>query len=169
MANRSLEAWKSWKQAQLKYDYYIVGLVAALFAYVGSNYTPQKIAFSQNSLELASILFLAVSLIVGVRRLETDLSIQTITLKQCEAEEMRGAANQIVANGGAHNLDDNGFISVDDAKRRAEQMNSALRVLNRKFSSVSDRSEKLFKSRNWTLMAGFISFAASKVVGVLNL
>lgn len=169
MADRSLEAWKSWKGAQLKYDYYIVGLVAALFAYVGSNYSPQKIAFSQNTFELVSILFLALSLIVGIRRLEIDLVLQTITLKQCEAKEMRNAANQVVALGGSNNLDTGGFITVADAKQRAEKMESAIKVLNAGFSSTSNHAMWLFKIRNWALTLGFITFAASKVVGVYDI
>jgi len=169
VADRSLEAWKSWKDAQLKYDYYIVGLVAALFAYVGSNYVPQKIAFSQNTFELVSILFLALSLIVGIRRLEIDLVLQTITLKQCEAKEMRNAANKISAFGGSHNLDTGGFITVTDAEQRAKKMESAIEVLNNGFSEVSNRATWLFKIRNWALTLGFITLAASKIIGVYSI
>jgi hypothetical protein len=38
MPNRSFEAWKSWKQAQQKFDYYIVALGSALFAYLGASF-----------------------------------------------------------------------------------------------------------------------------------
>ncbi|KUM52786.1 hypothetical protein [Rheinheimera sp. EpRS3] len=168
MAERSLEAWKSWKDAQLKYDYYIVGLVAALFAYVGSGYTPEKLAFSQNTFELLSIILLVISLIVGIKRLEIDLSLQTITLKQCEAKEIMNAANKIAAFGGSRNLDTGSVISIEDALERAEQMQSSLSVLDQLFGAESEMAVRLFQIRNWMLTLGFISLAISKVVGVYN-
>lgn len=169
MANRSLEAWKSWKDAQLKYDYYIVGLVAALFAYVGSNYVPQKIALSQNTLELVSILLLALSLIIGIKRLEIDLSLQTITLKKCEAEEMKNVANTILAAGGSRDFDTGGFITVTEANERAEEMESAIHSLNKNFSAISNRAVWYFRIRNWLLTLGFIALAGSKVLGAYGI
>ncbi|RUO25508.1 hypothetical protein CWE09_01865 [Aliidiomarina minuta] len=169
MAERSLEAWKSWKDAQLKYDYYIVGLVAALFAYVGSSYVPEEIAFSQNTFELISIICLVVSLIVGIKRLEIDLSLQTITLKQCEAKEMKNVASRIVSLGRSNDQDNGGIITAEDAKIRVENMQSVLSMLDQAFSSESKLAQRLFKARNWALMLGFLTLAFSKVVGVFNI
>jgi len=169
MVDRSVEAWKSWKDAQLKYDYYIVGLVAALFAYVGSSYIPQKIAFSQNTFELTSIIFLAVSLIVGIKRLEIDLQLQTITLKQCEASDLKKVANTIIAHGGSKNGDTGGEITVSEASEKAELLQSSLKKLNEIFIEKSKVGEWLFKIRNWALSLGFITYAASKIVGVYNI
>ena len=169
MAERSFEAWKSWKDAQLKYDYYIVGLVAALFAYVGGNYVPQKIAFSQNTFELISILFLALSLIVGIRRLEVDLVFQTITLKHLEAKEMRRAANKVAAFGGSHNLDAGEIMTISEAQQRAMQMESAIEILNNGLSDVSNRATWLFKIRNWALILAFLILAVSKIIGAYSI
>jgi FtsZ-binding cell division protein ZapB len=169
MADHSVEAWKSWKDAQLKYDYYMVGLVAALFAYVGSNYIPQKFAFSQNTLELISIIILAISLIVGIKRLEIDLQLQTITLKQCEVRELKKAANTIAANGGSNNLETGGFITVLEANERASQMQSALNTLDEAFRDKAKNAQRFFIARNWALTLGFITLAASKVVGVYSI
>jgi|SRR5690606_29803282 len=169
MPNRSLEAWKSWRDAHLKYEYYITGLTAALFAYVGSKYVPQKLAFSQNTLELIAIIFLGVALIIGIRRLEIDVSFQTVMLKDAEAKEMRDEANKIAALGGSKNLDTGGTITVEEAKARAKKMQSSIELINEIFNSKSLYLMWLYKIRSWSLMLGFATLIASKIIGVYKI
>jgi len=52
MAQRSLDVFKQLKEAEQKFDYFILGLTVALFAYIGEKYVPEPLALSSNTLEL---------------------------------------------------------------------------------------------------------------------
>lgn len=169
MAQRSFDAFKLWKDAQLKFDYYMVGLIAAVFTYTASKFIPEEIAFSQNSFELLAVVFLAISFYLGLKRLEIDLVIQTISLKKTENTEMLHVARENVLSGGSHNLDDGTYITVDDAKKRAIECQEIKAKLDRAFKVQAKKSEKLFKFRNRSLAIALFLIVFSKVLGVYSI
>jgi hypothetical protein len=169
MAQRSLEAFKLWKDAQLKYDYYIVGLIAAIFTYSISKYTPQKIAFSENSFELLAILSLLISLYYGIKRLEIDLAIQTITLKQSEERELLELSRQIEVKGGSHDLSNGGKIIKENSPQRISECKNNLSEMNKDFSTRAKLSETYFERRNFFMKAGFVILILAKCIGVYSI
>ena len=169
MAQRSFEAYKLWKDAQLKYDYYIIGLIAAIFTYSISKYSPQKIAFSDNSFELLAIMFLFVSLYLGIKRLEIDLAIQSISLKQTEVKELLREARKIQIAGGSHDLDNGGIITSEDAQKKIDECSSIMPRLETEFSQKSKLSSAYFTYRNKFMIAGFSVLVLAKCIGVYSI
>lgn len=96
MSNLSLETWKSVKQTQQKYDYFIVGLSCTLFAFLGSNFTPEALTLSQNSFELAALTCLLVSILFGILRLESEIAIQSTDYRKTHAQERLDVVNKII-------------------------------------------------------------------------
>ncbi|MGV2871536.1 hypothetical protein [Colwellia sp. E150_009] len=155
MVQISLEAYKLWKSAQLKYDYYIVGLIAAIFTYSVSKYTPQKVAFSENSFELLAIIFLFISLYLGIKRLEIDLAIQTISLKKAEEEELLVAACEVKKNGVSHNLSNGDVITKENSQKTIDECKGILSAIKDDFSTRAKTSEAYFNYRNKFMIVGF--------------
>ncbi|MFP3480493.1 hypothetical protein SB780_37200, partial [Burkholderia sp. SIMBA_057] len=79
--DRIIESWKSWKNSQIKFDYYVLGIAAALLTYLASDLEIDPEAIYQTWFEAIAALFVLVSLISGLYRLLHDLSLQSINFQ----------------------------------------------------------------------------------------
>ncbi len=89
MTERSVEAFRIYRESQVRFDYVIFGLAAALFAYLGEKYVPEPISLSQNSFEFAALICLGLSLIGSFARLEKDVQTQRLGFKKLDMSEER--------------------------------------------------------------------------------
>lgn len=167
MTDRSLEAWKSWKQAQLKYDYFVVALTTTLFAYIGTKYIPEKLSFSQNSFELLALMILVVSIIAGIKRLEIDLTLQSIDVRKHEAIETRNVGAKILNTPGKVVALETGEthdpIKVQEG---ITVINTFIDKAKKQFEIEVESNNNMLKIRNYTLILGFVVLTISKFVGV---
>ncbi|MBN46755.1 MULTISPECIES: hypothetical protein [unclassified Methylophaga] len=167
MAKDSLEAWKIWKQAQQKYDYFIVGLTTALLAYLGGSFSPEPFAFSQNTFELISLTFLLASVVTGILKLESDLSVQSTNLRKVEAQEQLDVVNKIL-NFPSRSIDlDTGMeISLTEAKERQNILQEFISKAGKGLNKVGKKSERLFITRNIFLLLGLLCLIISKFISL---
>lgn len=169
MENRSFEAWKKWKEAQQKYDYYIVALSSALFAYIGSNFSIESTSNTQGIFELLSLVSIFSSIAYGLLRLETDLSIQSTDFRKAYAQEHLEVANKILHIPlNALDGDTGKTISIEEAKERQENLNKFLVKSNETLNFLNKQSERFFVIRNIGLFFGFTLLLASKILGLYS-
>ena len=167
MAKLSLEAWKSWKEAQQKYDYFVVGLTTTLFAFLGSKYQPEPIGFSQNSFELAALFCLCISILVGVFKLESDISLLSTNLRKIEAREVLDVINKILNSPGpVIDSDTRTEISKTDVLDKQEMLAEFIAQSGKGLKIIGKRSELMFLVRNISLIVGFLLLITSKFVGL---
>lgn len=167
MTDRSFEVWKSWKEAQLKYDYFFVGLTAALFAYIGGKYVPEQLSFSQNSFELLALVLLVVSLVAGIKRLEIDLLLQSLDVQKHVAIDRRDLGNKILnVPGDVIASETRTSIDKEGVKETLELINEFITKAEKGFEIEAKRNRIIFALRNWALVIGFIVLAISKFIGV---
>ncbi len=167
MSNQSLEAWKNVKQAQQKYDYFIVGLSTTLFAYLGSKFTPEPIALSKNLFELVALICILISIIYGVLRLEKDIAIQSTDYRKLQAQERLDAVNKII-NLPYKNIsvDSGKEILKSDAIEKQEILKEFVNKSLKGLEMLGERYEFYFKIRNGSLLLGFIFLISSKFIGL---
>jgi len=169
MPNRSFEAWKSWKQAQQKFDYYIVALGSALFAYLGASF---KIEHSINwayCLELISLTSITVSILFGILRIQSDLSIQSIDYRRAYANEHLDLANKVItSNGQAIDGDTGHLIPIEDALQRQIKLKKFIESADNSLKTLGSSSERFFSIRNIALLLGFFLLLLSKAVVLWN-
>ena len=169
MPDRSFEAWKSWKQAQQKFDYYIVALSSAFFAYLGASF---KVEHSLNwayCLELLSLASIMVSIFFGILRIQSDLSIQSIDYRKAYANEHLDLTNKVVmSNGRAIDGATGNFIPVEDAKKRQIDLAKFIESADKYLKNLGNSSERFFNIRNITLLLGFLLLLASKATELWN-
>ena len=55
------DAHSSWMAADEKFSYILLGLSAALLAYLGEKYVPEPLSLSQNTIELCALVSLCVA------------------------------------------------------------------------------------------------------------
>ncbi|WP_027253985.1 hypothetical protein [Photobacterium halotolerans] len=168
MAGLSLEAWKSWKQAQQKYNYFIVGLSTALFAYLGGKFYPETLSFSQNSFELLSLVFLLISIVTGILIFESDLSFQSTNLRKIEAQEKLDLVNEILnVKGRKIDLDTGNEISSVEALERQKVLQEFVSKAGKGLDKIGKKSEKLFSARNISLILSLVFLIISKSISLL--
>lgn len=168
MSDHDLEVWKNWKQAQQKYDYFVIGLSAALFAYIGGKYSPEALSISQNSFELLALLSFFLSIASGIFRIENDLSIQATKIKQLNAQKKLKIVNQLVSTPGQ-------IMNIDEGKEMSQEELLHKQDILRKFISSSDndleffdnRCTRQFLVRNFSLLFGFLFLIISKFISFI--
>ncbi len=167
MSNLSLEAWKSVKQTQQKYDYFIVGLSSTLFAYLGSNFTPGALSLSQNSFELAALTCLLVSILFGILRLESEIAIQSTDYRKTQAQERLDVVNKII-NMPYRDIDLNSGseITQSEAKEHQEILKEFVTKSTQGLGKLGGRYQFYFLVRNVSLFLGFALLVASKFISL---
>jgi hypothetical protein len=165
--SRSLEVFKGIREAQQKFDYFLLGLASALFAYVGGQYKPMPIGFSQNSAELISLALLFVSVIAGFKRLDLNILIMKLNFQQLDLGERKGALNQALSmSGNVLNTGTGKALDRNEAIYTLQLIEEHTPKVNSKLDRCSSYSSVSFVVRNWTLILGFLALGFSKVLGV---
>lgn len=169
MSNISLEAWKSVKQIQQKYDYFILGLSSALFAYLGAKFEPEAFSFSQNSFEIFALVFFANSILFGIMRLESDIAVQSNDLRQAQAQEKLDVVNKILASPYRNiNLDTGNETSKAEALKSKQILSEFIYSINEHGKELANNYTFKFKVRNYSLYFGFILLIFSKFIGIFQ-
>jgi hypothetical protein len=67
---RSDALFKSWRESTEKFDYFMLGVLGALCAYVAQGYKPARIGINSGTAELIALLLLVLAAVLGFRRIE---------------------------------------------------------------------------------------------------
>jgi hypothetical protein len=165
--SRSLEVFKGIREAQQKLDYFLLGLVSALFAYVGGQYKPMPISFSQNTIELISLALFFISIIAGFKRLDLNISIMKLNFQMLDMGEKKGALNQAQSMPGqVLNTDTGEVLGRNEAAYTLQLIEENTSKVKTNLDKLSNYSSATFVVRNWALILGFLALGFSKVLGV---
>ena len=166
MEQRSLLVYKNLKAAQEKFDYFVLGMTAALFAYLGENYAPEQLGLSQNTVELISLLLLLISLVAGFKRLKFDLALQQGNFYELDLDERRNVMNQALSvSGSVLNLNTGDAVNKEAVAARAKQIQERLPSLLKATEKYARKGSMAYSVRNWSLLSGFVLLAVSKFLG----
>jgi len=167
--SRSIEVYRGIRDAQQKLDYFLLGLSSALFAYVGGQYQPMPISFSQNTVELISLGLIFVSIMAGFKRIDFNISIMKLNFQKLDMSERRAELNKALAMPGhVLNTDTGGYLDTNEAAymlQLIEEYTPKVKVDLKKYTNYSSVS---FDVRNWALMLGFVALGFSKILGVYS-
>lgn len=75
MTESAIKAWEHWRDASDKQDYYVLGMSVALTAYLGEHLVVGVVGFNAPTIQLASILFFATSVISGLLRIRKGVNV----------------------------------------------------------------------------------------------
>ncbi len=80
MDDRSLKVYEFYKDYSQKYEYFITGLIGAVFSYNVQNISPQKLGFNPNTGQILSLVFFFMAIILSLKRLK----ILSFTVEICK-------------------------------------------------------------------------------------
>ncbi len=89
MSDRSIVAYEGFREGASNFDYFMCGLIGAVFAYLAESYEPARFSFSTSALESVSVVLLGASLFCGIKRLERVNQVMLLNHKLLDAAESR--------------------------------------------------------------------------------
>lgn len=143
-----------------KYDYYVLGIAAAVFAYAVDRWTPRPLGLNESTIQAAAIACLVAALVTGMKRVRHTIDHKFAASAQLFAQEQQ----QALPN---NPLD--GLSASTSSTSPAQQMlwREAYRhaELQAVTQSETERTmaERLGAIRDCTLLAGALLIAAAKI------
>ena len=164
---RSLEVYKGLRDAQQKLDYFLLGLSSALFAYIGSDYKPEPISFSQNTAEFISICFLFISNLASFKRIDLNISLMKLNFQQLDMSEKQESIQQALSfHGHILNLETGSNLDRNEAAKILKLIRSHKPKVNKHLDRYMSYINVSYYIRNWALILGFIALCCSKIIGI---
>jgi hypothetical protein len=161
---RSDKVYASWRESSEKFDYFILGVISALCAFIGQGYKAGKLGFNHSTLELIALLLLVGAAIAGFKRIEKSLLVTLINQRQLNAYEARGGLVAKIPEGRELINEATGHVyTPQDARRRVEQLTKTINELESKLEPTKQSTKLLYQVRNGLTIAGFLSLLAARV------
>jgi hypothetical protein len=161
---KSLPLYQSYQESGEKFDYFVCGVAAALFAYIGQNYSPKPLGFDLNLLEPLSLLLLASSFFVGLKHLETCVHLRKYNFLNIDAGERAGNLTEALAKPGLQFNPSTGEMwTIEKIMARREDAIIKSQVIEQKMDKEVRKANRLNKVRDWILMLGFLVVLLSKI------
>lgn len=150
-------------EAGQKLEYFITGVIGAMFAYSVQNYTPHIIGWDARTLEPIAILCLAVSFFCGLKRIEAHYHHLGISYEKNQAIGDAKVMDEALRLIHADPLRHQPRQSIEDIQKSLEisvsRAKSATPILDRLDRQIG----ALYRARNWLMLAGFFLIVAAKI------
>lgn len=161
---RSDFAWQVSTEAAQKFDYFMVGLAAALAGYLGQQLELSPVGLNASTLELLAVLLFGCSMVAGVWRLESTVTAISGNHLRLHGSEATGALVKAARQGGTLLNEETGEIySASQALARARAYKQAGDALDERTERFRSRAHRAYRWRNWFLYAGMLSLVASRL------
>jgi hypothetical protein len=162
---RSDKAYEYWRDASLRFDYFVTAVSGALTAYIGQSLKPQKIGLNPESVELLALLLLTSSVIVGLKRIEEVVEIFKKMHARLYHSELRGNLLSNALEGGTFINKANGEVmSAQQMIQMAELHKGVTDEAEIKLNTMVEASTRYYKLRNRLLLTGFLLLIAARVL-----
>lgn len=160
---RSDSVYEKWRESTEKFDYFILGVLGALCAYISQTYKPDRIGINPGTLELLALLVLVLGAIFGFRRIESTNQTTLINHKMLHANERRGVMVSVLQSGPGTNLQTGETYTPEFARKEIENLTQQLNQLKLQVESAKQGALKAYKLRNRFILLGFLMLLAAKL------
>lgn len=170
MSERSIELAKQSIAGKSKYDYFIVGIAAATFAYFAKDFIPSPpLGFNQNSLVLSSLMLLILSIISGLKKIENHNQFLEKNGKYLDYSEYLAAYKKSAIEGTtAINSESGEILTSEESAIKADVLESLLPKLRAKLESQETRIGLYHSFRDYSLFLGYFFLGLSKFFPILT-
>lgn len=158
--------YKHHYEAEQKYDYFIVGLAGAMFAYIVQTYVPAKIEFSPSVLEPVSLILLGFAFFVGLKRIEqVKVGVRLNHEYLNSKEQAKMLTNALQSESSSIIGSESGEpVSKEEISKRKKKHLERIDQCSEGMKRNANASERTYRIRNYLVMAGFGSIFLAKVL-----
>jgi hypothetical protein len=168
MTKRSEQVFKELTSSDQKFEYFVLGLTVALFAYIGEKYVPQPLSLSQNTVELLALILLVTSILFGLKRMEMNITALAINYQKLHAGEKLASYKKGVLSG-QKQIKESGEI-FDPEQALPEIKNIEENIIPSyagMMAKIDKKSILFYKIRDWSLLLGFVCLISAKLIGAI--
>jgi hypothetical protein len=163
-SNRSDTVYGYYRESSDKFDYFITGISGALVAFVGQNISPVRIGWNSGTVELLGLTVLLGSLLLGFRRIETNVTVFQLMHQRLHREEGRGNLLAAYQGGTMLNSSTGDVLSPIEIEALALNLKAEKEVIAEKLEELSSQSGRFYRWRNRLLLAGFILLITARIL-----
>ena len=169
MSDKQSMLFEAYRDASQRFDYFIIALAAALFAYVGQSWRPTPLALSSGTFELAAVLLFAASVAAGLMHRQYVVTSLKLNHGILEAEEQHAQLLSGSLGQGMVHLATGEVLSPVQASELMETVAKHLPELRKTLGKLASHASLAYIVRNWALVLGFIVLVVSKVLAAYSL
>jgi hypothetical protein len=164
--DRSDKLHSNWRDSTEKFDYFILGIISALCAFIGQGYKPTMLGVNPSTLELIALLLLVLAAVSGFRRIEKTLLATLINHKQLHAYEARGGMITKIPEGKMLINEATGQIyTPQQAGQRVADLTKSIEYFENQLKPVSKAAERQYHLRNALTLIGFLLLLCARIWG----
>jgi len=145
------------------FDYFVCGVAGAIFAFIIKDYTPQRMQFDWSLLTLLSLILLAMTFFVGLKRIECTLLCRRFDALKLDAEEKAKDYATLLLEPFVQHSVHGKLMSHNDVQYLHSREVERLSEMRNKASEMSQKSGTLYNARNQLLLLGFATILAAKI------
>ena len=141
MEERSGEVSNQCRKAEQQYDYLILGISAALFAYIAKSFTPLPLGFNKTTFELSSIVAFFLSVVTGILILRYNKYVIRNNYELLNNLEVKGELSKVVKEGKTKlNILSGEYVTPDEAEKEIKRINDYNPIIERLINEHSSFS-----------------------------
>lgn len=160
----NIEFYKQGRVAGEKFDYFICGVLGALFAYEAQHYAPHKLAIDCSLVELASIILLALAFFCGLKRIATSGHAARLNHTLVDAKDKAKQISMLLENPDQARHASGNPITPDELKEERKKYLDQIPNIEVRFKEIAKQSGRYYRWRDRFLLAAFITIIASKIL-----
>ena len=161
--DRSDALYKSWRESTEKFDYFMLGILGALCAYLSQGYKPDRIGLNPRTVELFALLVLVLAAVLGFWRIEATNEATAINQRVLHKNERRGVLTAIIHNEPRLNVQTGQTYSPEYAASQMPVLNSEIQGLEAQLERAEGRAFVFYRCRNVLTLVGFMLLLAGKI------
>ncbi len=160
---RSDGLYESWRSSTEKFDYFVLGVLGALCAYISQNYRPERIGINPGTLELIALLVLVLGVFFGFRRVEATNQSLHINHNLLHSYERRGNLSEVLEKGMGINRETGEIYTPEFAKSEISTLNVKIQKIEPMLKGSQSKAKRYYKLRNHSMFIGFILLLLAKL------
>jgi hypothetical protein len=161
---RSDKLHADWRTSTEKFDYFILGVVCAICAFIAQGYKPAKLGFNPATLELVALLIFVLAVVAGFRRIEQTLLVTVLNQRELHAFEARGGMIAKMPEGRTIVNEATGQIfTPDQATARVAELTKTIQDTKPLLATAKASAHIQYKRRNALALTAFLLLLAARV------
>jgi hypothetical protein len=165
---RSLIAFEHGREGTQRFEYFLVGVSAALCTYVGQTLQPQRLGFSPYTVEVGALVVLIASVVVGFKRIEALILVAELNHDVLHYGEVRGTLMEARGRDWI-NVQSGTVYTPQQTEQELKKINQILPARQKQLETTHTTTThttagRYYKLRNWLLAIGFVTLLLSKIL-----
>jgi len=160
---RSQSQYENWRASAEKFDYFVVGVLGALCAYISQTYHPVKVGLNSGTGVLLALILLSLGAVFGFLRIEAANQALLINTKTLELKEKKALYVHVLREGAQINKNEGIIYTVEFASKELPVVTERIKEFEARSDLVRSSALTRYRVRNFLTVSGFAVLLIAKI------